>query len=412
MHVQYSGATLFVINFCLILPHIPAKRLIQGNIIWRHGDRSSGHTYPNDPYKGFWKNGPYQLTERGMAQAYDLGIYLRGKYGHLLSDRYHANEIYVRTTDRDRTKMTAQCVMAGLYSPRKYNTWQSKSTPWIPFPLHSKEMSYDWLIQVQQDPEEDCPKCDIMLADIHKSSDAYAKTISTYSSFFEKIQKLTGNDTPYNIYTILNIFDNLNCLRENGHLLPDWVDGTVMKTLEDLAGISIGARFVDLEGAYSKTLSKMRNGIILEKMVDNMKKRIKLETELSLVGYSAHDSTVTPLLVSLGAYNWILPPYASCVMIDLHENAENDYSVEFWYRNDSTKDPYPLSFYDCGQKCSFEKFLKVASTVMTDETTPHRCGILKKANQPTDYRYFVYFICGSLILYVLILRRRQYLRQW
>lgn len=410
MYVQNIKAVLFILNICMSLQLVTAKKLLQGNLIWRHGDRSSGHTYPNDPYKGFWKNGPYQLTERGMSQAYDLGIYLRGKYGHLLSDGYRVNEVYVKTTDLDRTKMTAQCVMAGLYSPKKYSTWQSKTTPWIPFPLHSTEMSHDWLIQVQQDPEEDCPKCDILLADIHKSSKGYAKIIATYSSFFENIQKLTGSGTPYNIYSILNIFDNLNCLRENGHLLPDWVDDSIMKTLEDLAGISIGARFVDVEGAYSKTLSKMRNGIILEKMVDNMKKRINHETELSLVGYSAHDSTVTPLLVSLGTYNWILPPYASCVMIDLYETAENDYSVELWYRNDSTKDPYPLSFYGCGQKCSFEKFLAVASTVITDDTTPLMCGVLKKTN--TDYRYFVYFLCGSLLIYVLILRRRHYLRQW
>lgn len=410
MYIRNIEVVLLLIKIFPILSHASARKLLQGNLIWRHGDRSTGRTYPNDPYKGFWKNGLYQLTERGMSQAYDLGIFLRGKYGHLLSDSYHATEIYVKTTDTDRTKMTAQCVMAGLYSPQKYSTWQSKTTPWIPFPLHSTDTSHDWLIQVQRDPEQNCPKCDILLADIQKSSKGYAMTMKTYSSFFEELRKLTGTDTPYNLYSILDIFDNLNCLREHDHLLPDWVDDSIMKTLDDLAGISMGLRFVDIDGAFSKTLSKMRNGIILEKMIGNMKRRISHETEFSLVGYSAHDSTVTPLLLSLGAYNWILPPYASCVMIDLYENADNDYAVEFWFRNDSTKHPYPLSFYDCGQKCSFEKFLEVASSVITDDRTPILCGILETPN--TDYRYFVYFLCGSLLLYLLISRRRHYLRNW
>lgn len=362
-----------------IPPLFYGQELIQANLIWRHGDRSSRHTYPNDPYKDVWKDGSMQLTEQGMAQEYNLGIFLRSKYGHLLSKKYREGEIYFQSTDIDRALMSAQCVAAGLYSPDNVTKWNGIVSPWRPFPVHSLETENDWLHLIYQDPPKQCPEFDKLLKQIRVSSEWYLETDKAYADFFKNITKHTGSEQePYNIDNIVAVYDNLFCLKSNGYKLPDWVDSQTMETLTYLVGVNQGLEFSDYEMKYTKTLSKMRAGVILSHMITNMEKKMSGETNYFVIGYSAHDSSVGPLLTSLGAFNWKRPPYASCVMIDLYKNDDGSYFVEFWYRNDSKHDPYPLSFYECGHKCNYEEFMKVSAEVVTDDSTPSLCGIQTK----------------------------------
>jgi hypothetical protein len=44
--------------------------------------------------------------------------------------------------------------------------------------------------------------------------------------------------------------------------------------------------------------------------------------------YSAHDVTVATFLSALNIFNGIQPPYASMVLVELHELKPNDFSVK------------------------------------------------------------------------------------
>ena len=57
-----------------------------------------------------------------MQQAYLLGKFLRQRYTEELNTgfvftNYTRTQIYVRSTDVDRTIMTAQCLLAALFQP-------------------------------------------------------------------------------------------------------------------------------------------------------------------------------------------------------------------------------------------------------------------------------------------------------
>lgn len=83
-----------------------------------------------------------QLTEAGVGQHYRLGGYIRERYNSLLNSTYIASEIQVRSTDFDRTLMSAQSNLAGLY-PVLNNS--SDKVPIQPIPIHTEPVGLDFV---------------------------------------------------------------------------------------------------------------------------------------------------------------------------------------------------------------------------------------------------------------------------
>ena len=72
--------------------------------------------------------------------------------------------------------------------------------------------------------------------------------------------------------------------------------------------------------------------------------------------YSAHDTTVAPILHTLGVFNNIAPPYASMVMVELHDLGSNSLHVKVLYHNDSSVPPYVMTIPGCQELCPLNKF--------------------------------------------------------
>ena len=74
-----------------------------------------------------------------------------------------------------------------------------------------------------------------------------------------------------------------------------------------------------------------------------------------------HDTTLLALMCALNVFNDKLVPYSSAIMVELHHSQPVDSSapgwfVQVWYRNDSSRDPFPLTIP--GQFFSLEMALK------------------------------------------------------
>lgn len=98
------------------MPVSAAEKLIFSLDLMRHGDRAPIKELPKVPYTGITPLG--HLTPEGIAGCYQLGTKFRQKYvtqHHLLPAAYDPKLMYVRSSDFDRTLMSAQSVLMGLY---------------------------------------------------------------------------------------------------------------------------------------------------------------------------------------------------------------------------------------------------------------------------------------------------------
>lgn len=111
--------TLFLVLFLLVVATAgAAEELVFAVTLIRHGDRSpyaklEGSVLPDD-----WPDGIGELTPEGMRQELDLGRRMRQRYVDtlgLLPAHYRPNAVAVLSTSANRTVMSAQCFLAGLY---------------------------------------------------------------------------------------------------------------------------------------------------------------------------------------------------------------------------------------------------------------------------------------------------------
>ncbi|XP_022094023.1 lysosomal acid phosphatase-like, partial [Acanthaster planci] len=133
------------------------------NLLYRHGDRTPINIYPSDPHRAdTWPEGLGQLTTLGMEMHYKLGQWLRNRYidSEFLNATYNRDSVHVRSTDSDRTLMSAESDLAGFYPPQGSQIWKP-GFDWMPIPVHTIPLDEDYLLKTNGPP---CPVYDELKA--------------------------------------------------------------------------------------------------------------------------------------------------------------------------------------------------------------------------------------------------------
>jgi lysosomal acid phosphatase len=129
------------------------------------------------------------LSQEGKERHFKLGQLNRERYGNFLSETYNPDEIYVRSTDVDRTLMSAECHLAGLFQPSDNQTWHP-DLAWQPIPVHTiakEQGKFEFKSRVIENIlsiclsfdlkdlllvlESECPRYDELLAQLNSSPD-------------------------------------------------------------------------------------------------------------------------------------------------------------------------------------------------------------------------------------------------
>lgn len=149
----------FRLSFAFLLS-VPSLLFADDTLIFavdiiRHGDRTP--IVPLTAVNYQWQEGPGQLTAEGMQQEYKMGMEFRKKYiekAHLLPEHYEQGTMYVRSTDYERTLMSAESLLMGLYPPGTGPNTSESALPALPYafqpiPIFSAPSKYDEVI-IQQ----------------------------------------------------------------------------------------------------------------------------------------------------------------------------------------------------------------------------------------------------------------------
>ena len=318
-------------------------------IIFRHGDRTPIHMYPTDPYnETVWNKygGLGQLTQTGMKRMLNFGEFLRDYYDSFLNKYYLASEIDAISTEFDRTIMSCNMLLAGLYKPYGYQKF-ADDLYWQPIPVHMNNERARKMFN-----EASCPKLDKLRKEVFETVD-YKQLIEENRELVKMIQEKIGNKE-FSFNEIWPLGDTLFIERSNDLKLSDWVTDFVYNRIFNISDNSFDYIFREPETA------KLTAGGILNDMFKNIKAKIKGNRK-QIHLYASHDSYLAPMIRLLGISSRIQqPPCGSAIILELRQSANEKYYIQVLWRNSSSLNQlHIMTINGCAKLCPYDDFVKI-----------------------------------------------------
>ncbi|XP_015190022.1 PREDICTED: venom acid phosphatase Acph-1-like [Polistes dominula] len=346
---------IIIINILIIVAvsdsvEEPEIKLV--NVIFRHGDRTPNkELYPNDLYKSydFYPMGFGELTNKGKKRAYELGKFLRFRYGNFLSKIYTPEQVKARTTDYSRTKMSLQLVLAGLFPPINIQKWDTNIN-WQPIPYTYVPTIEDNILLPM-----DCPLYSEEYQRVLKTPEVIQK-MAEFSEMNANLTKWSGKqiNNPLDMYSLYNIFmaEWMMDLPLPGWVLSVFPDGH----LKD--GIIYSYEVANL----NTKLKRLSGGPLLTEMVENMlaSKHGKLKGN-KIYLYSGHETNIGSMLNVLNVYKPHVPQFSSAVILELLQTNQTYYIKVLYYTGIPPK-AVELQIPDCQVLCPFDKFMEITAS--------------------------------------------------
>uniref|UniRef100_A0A914IAN6 Acid phosphatase n=1 Tax=Globodera rostochiensis TaxID=31243 RepID=A0A914IAN6_GLORO len=386
------------------------------HVLWRHGVRTPAIEMAKEPRE--WKQGLGELTTKGMGQLFRLGQWIRRRYdGGFLSPEYNNYELYVRSSDFNRTLMSAQALLAGLYPPRTNKTF-TPDLNWQPFPVHTEPREIDRVIF-------DGTNCDAMVAEeqsVFNSAEVKAIERSNIE-FLSFLAAQSGFERmPLPLREMRYVFDPITCIHLNGEgkELPKWANASVIDRIWQLN---------DISSAYLYNTTKMarfRAGVLFTEILERMKSiqngfGAKYDSRQRMHAYSAHDTTLAGVLAAFGIRPSPFPRFATALFIELHRMPSAHppgHSVRLFYRNETdsgTLWEWPIP--DCPSPCTLDQLEHARASILTTaEEQNKECGGVRSTKfvwtaddqLASRHREHIYIalvcalslLCSALFLYI------------
>lgn len=323
-------ATLFLSPFPALAED--AGKMVFAIDVIRHGDRGPILDFLSAPHK--WPQGLGQLTPEGMNQEYNLGKKLRERYvdqNHLLPPQYDHDTMFVRASDVDRTLMSAECTLLGLYpmgqGPLTDAGTEGAPARFQPIPIHTRPRDID----------------DVLIPDATKKlRDVYAKYVYDSPEWKERLAKEQPNFEHWSKITGIKITNlkqmsllgDTTFIRETHHVpRPEGMtdaDATAMKALGEWI----------FETTFAPVEVGRTSGVKLLKQIETyFAESTKPDEKLKYVLFSAHDSTISSLMSAMKApFRGGRPHYSSDLNIALWKNGDS-YTVKAQLNGDPINFP-------------------------------------------------------------------------
>lgn len=329
--------------------------LVLSHVIFRHGDRTPSKA-------GLWQSNPYynesfyypygygQLTNKGKMRMYELGVKLRNRYSNFLDDIWNVKLYEAWSTDYDRTKMSLQLLLGGLFPPKDPVIW-NENVLWQPIP-------YNYL-PVEQDKELSSWACPTTVPLIYNNSENMEK-LKSYDELIKTLKENTGEDLDY--ISALDLYFGMATQEEFGLPLDNWTTSVYPEPLK-----SYIVDFYYIESSTQK-LKTVIAGYLLKKILSDTMNKINGNLdpqERKIFLYSGHEVNVGTFLAALDLYTLEdPPPYGSYVLLEVYKTVNGTHGIKMYYEDFTTSKPHLLTLPGCQTFCPMDDFVKLTSNII------------------------------------------------
>ncbi|PXF42081.1 Prostatic acid phosphatase [Gracilariopsis chorda] len=315
----------------------------------RHGDRTPLAQFPSDALPAYkWPEGIGELTAIGQRAHYELGKRLRQRYVDtgFLPEAYSPRDVYVRSTDIDRTLVSATSQMTGLYPPGTAANTDVRvrfgndplhenegGLPHLfqPVPVHTQSKDNDMLLL----PDHNCPRQDRNLHHMYKAPE-FREKVRQERHFLRTLAKIAKVDPDtFTVWNAERLSDTWTVFQHHSVPLPEKATPDIVAHARNLSYWLITYMNQGIEQ------NRLRGGLILYTVSEYMamaalkyQRRLPLEYQgdhKKFVLLSAHDTTVTATLSALQAFDGINPPYNSTLIWEFYVGHDDAYFIKVEY---------------------------------------------------------------------------------
>lgn len=329
----------------------------------------------------------------GKEQHLQLGTWLRDRYQNYLPVLYSEKDVRVQSTDVDRTLMSAEANLAGLYPPHDQQVWD-RNFNWQPIPIHTMPESEDIILAAKKY----CPKYEKLTRDLFKTQ--YFRNIShQLHDLYAYVSKYAGK-TISDIEHLEYLYDILKIETRYNFSIPDWAQKIFPQKLQPWAFLSFATQ------TFTTDMARLKVGPLFAYIIEFLTNRTSSDsTSPKAIIFSAHDTTIANVLNAMGAFEYHSPPYASTILFELKKNLEGRTYVNIFYKNST--EARQISLKTCDFNCDLNDFISILKPVAVsvyDWTDECR---LKWINEwPLSFENDVILICvlvGVVLLSTAIL---------
>ncbi|KAH7726014.1 esophageal gland cell secretory protein 21 [Aphelenchoides avenae] len=349
--------------------------------VMRHGSRSPTSTFPTDPYReDFWPQGFGELSGEGLKQQFELGRFVRERYVQkipFLSKNYNSREVYFRSTDLNRTILSAQAHATGVYagSGRRdidYPDVAGWPKGYVPVPVHVIPTRYDPVSMALAG----CPRA-AYLERVASSTPEMLQLGQEHQELFANFSQRMGLNVT--LSGITGQIDSLQIETELGLKVADWVP-QLLPTANSVSNKRLRVLYgYDLRSSnetLATEIAKVRGGLMLWEMLARFDaKRNCTEqclgqttcscypSKLKYYLYSSHYDTMTGVLFTLGSSKLDidrdeLPPDSSSLFFELWRRSSGAYYLKVVYYRDGQLHDITSKVAGCSSRCDLDTFLQ------------------------------------------------------
>ncbi|VVC88655.1 unnamed protein product [Leptidea sinapis] len=343
-----------LMGYCVLSETLPyeSKTLRLVVIFFRHGARTPVSSYKSDPYKNYqWPNGLGSLTNTGKLQMYELGSKYRSYYANFIPEEYHDKDVYIRSSDKSRCMMSAYTFLAGLYPPTERQMWHPELA-WQPIPVHSLPREIDNIVA----GTKSCKLWKRMYDEILAEKDSDPKFVE----LFDYLSKHT-NQSLRSVVDVDYLYSTLQTEQEAGLKLPEWTRNVFPNKMREPFMLSLALM------SYNESMHRFKAGPLLGDLRQNLQEAVNhINMDRALYIYSGHDVNIVAFMRALGFTQLMEPEYGASVVVELHEEVEQDtFYIKLFYRNNTKVEvPMELKIPRCEEPCTYKRFEHLIETLI------------------------------------------------